>query len=84
MQELNVDSRRHLDVSPLGERKVEESGETSLDLSDWEARAVRFALASSKGNIAKAARSLGITRATLYHKMARYGLQSDRRIISKR
>ncbi|ATQ68609.1 sigma-54-dependent transcriptional regulator EatR [Methylosinus sp. 3S-1] len=84
MQELNVDSRRQLDASLLGEHRLEESGETSLDLSDWEARAVRFALASSNGNIAKAARSLGITRATLYHKMARYGLQSDRRIISKR
>jgi transcriptional regulator of acetoin/glycerol metabolism len=84
MQELNVDSRRDLAVSPFAERAAEDGGETSLDLSDWEARAVRFALASSKGNIAKAARSLGITRATLYHKMARYGLQSDRRIISKR
>ncbi|MBY6242270.1 sigma 54-interacting transcriptional regulator [Methylosinus sp. Sm6] len=84
LQELNVDSRRSVGASLFGERAPEDSGETPLDLSDWEARAVRFALASSKGNIAKAARSLGITRATLYHKMARYGLQSDRRIISKR
>lgn len=63
---------------------AQEADETSFDLADWEARAVRFALASSNGNIAKAARSLGITRATLYHKMARFGLRSDKRIISKR
>jgi transcriptional regulator of acetoin/glycerol metabolism len=83
MRELSVDAHRVDDDSPLVDRRAAQQGET-LDLSDWEARAVRFALASSKGNIAKAARSLGITRATLYHKMARYGLQSDRRIISKR
>ena len=85
MQELDFDQRVNdseaQDVS-LVEGVIE--SETGFDLSDWEARAVRHALASSKGNIAKAARSLGITRATLYHKMARYGLRSDRRIVSKR
>ncbi|HEY8065933.1 MAG TPA: sigma-54-dependent Fis family transcriptional regulator [Methylosinus sp.] len=85
MQELDFDQRatgrEALDVS-IVEGAIE--SETGFDLSDWEARAVRHALASSKGNIAKAARSLGITRATLYHKMARYGLRSDRRIVSKR
>ncbi|ARN82022.1 sigma-54-dependent Fis family transcriptional regulator [Methylocystis bryophila] len=60
-------------------RPVDAPGE----LADWEARAVHSALASSGGNVAKAARSLGITRATLYHKMARYGLRSDRRIVSR-
>jgi transcriptional regulator of acetoin/glycerol metabolism len=84
MQELNVGAHRVDDDSLFVDRGAPNRAETPLDLSDWEARAVRFALASSKGNIAKAARSLGITRATLYHKMARYGLQSDRRIISKR
>ena len=57
--------------------------EAPTELADWEARAVHSALASSGGNVAKAARSLGITRATLYHKMARYGLRSDRRIVSR-
>lgn len=88
MQELSFNSHGADSASVTAEQAAAdgepERGEVSLDLSDWEARAVRFALASSKGNIAKAARSLGITRATLYHKMARYGLRSDRRIISKR
>ncbi|WP_400766156.1 sigma-54-dependent Fis family transcriptional regulator [Methylosinus sporium] len=85
LQELDFDNRIGADATPpasIIDETVET--ETGFDLSDWEARAVRHALASAKGNIAKAARSLGITRATLYHKMARYGLRSDRRIVCKR
>ncbi len=59
-------------------------GAPPVGLADWEAQAVRSALVSSEGNVTKAARCLGITRATLYHKMARYGLRSDKRIVSKR
>lgn len=51
-------------------------------LSDWEEQAVRAALTECDGNIAKAARRLGITRATLYHKMDRYGMRSARRIVA--
>jgi transcriptional regulator of acetoin/glycerol metabolism len=51
-------------------------------LSDWEEQAVRAALTECEGNIAKAARRLGITRATLYHKMDRYGMRSARRIAA--
>jgi transcriptional regulator of acetoin/glycerol metabolism len=43
-------------------------------LVDWEERAVRAAIEISGGNITTAARRLNITRATLYKKMARYGL----------
>lgn len=84
LQELDFDQR--VTDAESQDANVDETVEieAGFDLSDWEARAVRHALASSKGNIAKAARSLGITRATLYHKMARYGLRSDRRIVSKR
>lgn len=41
----------------------------------WEADAIRSALAKTSGNISQSARELGITRATLYHKMARLGLR---------
>lgn len=44
-------------------------------LADSELRAIRAALSQSGGNISESARRLGITRATLYHKMARYGLR---------
>jgi transcriptional regulator with PAS, ATPase and Fis domain len=57
---------------------------TQSALADWEERAVRSALELSEGNVAEAARNLGITRATLYHKMDRYGLRGDRRAMAKR
>ena len=44
---------------------------------DREARAVHSALASSGGNVAKAARSLGITTRDPLPQMARYGLRSE-------
>ncbi len=44
-------------------------------LVDWEAEAIRSALTKTSGNISQSARELGITRATLYHKMARLGLR---------
>lgn len=47
----------------------------SKALADWEADAIRSALAKTAGNISESARQLGITRATLYHKMARLGLR---------
>ena len=47
----------------------------SKGLADWEADAIRSALAKTAGNISESARQLGITRATLYHRMARLGLR---------
>ncbi|MGJ0513722.1 sigma-54-dependent Fis family transcriptional regulator [Methylocystis sp.] len=58
------------------------AGKTAL--ADWEEQAVRAALAECEGNVAKAARRLEITRATLYHKMDRYGMRGAHRIAVKR
>ncbi|VTZ51238.1 Sigma-54-dependent Fis family transcriptional regulator (MmoR) [Methylocella tundrae] len=68
--------------------QAEEEGEAGLSsyakwrpspeskaLADWEADAIRSALAKTAGNVSESARQLGITRATLYHKMARLGLR---------
>ncbi len=44
-------------------------------LSAMELQTIRWALEATQGNISKSAKQLGITRATLYHKMARYGLR---------
>lgn len=91
LEELNLDphSRRDAEssdawtpTSRVGE--LSSMGAPPLELADWEAQAVRSALVSSEGNVTKAARCLGISRATLYHKMARYGLRSDKRIVSRR
>lgn len=46
-----------------------------LPLSEMERRAITQALAASDGNIAKAARALGVARGTLYNKMSRFGLR---------
>jgi transcriptional regulator of acetoin/glycerol metabolism len=58
-----------------GGGEPEMAGAPRGGLADSEARAIRSALTLSGGNISESARKLGITRATLYHKMARYGLR---------
>jgi transcriptional regulator of acetoin/glycerol metabolism len=79
------------DVAPTDVGGLDDRGFSRSDarpsksaLADWEEQAVRAALTMSEGNIAKAARNLGITRATLYHKMDRYGMRGERRLAMKR
>ena len=91
LEELNLDPHARRDTtdrrawsSPVRWLTNLADNEAPLGLADWEAQAVRSALVSSEGNVTKAARCLGITRATLYHKMVRYGLRSDKRIICER
>ncbi|MDD5034392.1 MAG: sigma 54-interacting transcriptional regulator [Methylococcaceae bacterium] len=43
-------------------------------LAEWELRGIKAALAACRGNLTQTARVLGITRGTLYKKMANYGL----------
>jgi transcriptional regulator of acetoin/glycerol metabolism len=84
VSDLPTDFLREMSNSAQGE----EEGESALSslakwrpspeskaLADWEADAIRSALAKTAGNISESARQLGITRATLYHKMARLGLR---------
>ena len=47
----------------------------TLNLEALEKVAIRKAVALHQGNLSKAAQSLGLSRTTLYRKMARYGLQ---------
>ncbi len=89
IDELNLDPRaqrndRGAEHAAPFPSAIDASPDDPAPLADWEAQAVRSALVRSEGNVSKAARSLGITRATLYHKMARYGLRNDKRTISKR
>ena len=46
-----------------------------LNLEALEKQAIQRAVALHQGNLSKAAQSLGLSRTTLYRKMARYGLQ---------
>ncbi len=91
LEELNLDPHARRDATAAESLAPSSAAndpspikEAPLGLADWEAQAVRSALVSSEGNVTKAARCLGITRATLYHKMVRYGLRSDKRIICER
>lgn len=44
---------------------------------DAESRVIRAAIEKCSGNLTQAAKDLGIARATLYRKIARYGLRDD-------
>ena len=48
-----------------------------LTILDVEKRTIREAIEYSAGNLTRAAKQLGIGRATLYRKLARYGLQRN-------
>jgi sigma-54 dependent transcriptional regulator, acetoin dehydrogenase operon transcriptional activator AcoR len=45
-----------------------------LSLAEMERRACEESLAAHKGNVARAARALGVAKGTLYSKMKRYGI----------
>lgn len=62
---------RDLDISEAVPAALPETGALSIS----EMQTIRWALEATRGNISKSARQLGITRATLYSKMARYGLR---------
>ena len=47
----------------------------TLNLDELEKQAIQQAIARHRGNLSKAAQSLGLGRTTLYRKMARHGLQ---------
>lgn len=50
-------------------------GAVELSLAVAERKAIERALSASRGNVKRAAETLGIARATLYRKMARFGLR---------
>ncbi len=47
----------------------------SLNLEELETVAIRDALAQTRGNLAEVSRLLGVSRATLYRKLKKYGLR---------
>jgi DNA-binding NtrC family response regulator len=59
---------------PEGENPSEELELDNLNLEEVERILVRKALEKNKGNISKAASELGLTRASLYRRLEKYGL----------
>jgi transcriptional regulator of acetoin/glycerol metabolism len=58
----------------LFSRRSEGSSTDSLNLDEVEKAAVTRALQLHNGNISKAAEELGLTRASLYRRMEKYGI----------
>ena len=58
----------------LFSRKSEGNSSDSLNLDEVEKSAVAKALQLHNGNISKAADELGLTRASLYRRMEKYGI----------
>ena len=56
------------------QQEAEEARQPTLNLDDVERRAVEKAMNKHEGNISKAARELGLTRASLYRRLEKYGL----------
>jgi len=63
-------------MTSLGEEGPAATGAHDLSLETAERLAIKRALLACSGNVKRAAKSLGIARATLYRKMARFGLRS--------
>jgi two-component system response regulator HydG len=63
----------HLDDLPFSPPKAPEP--LTLNLEALEKEAIRRAISLHRGNLSKAAQSLGLSRTTLYRKMTRYELQ---------
>jgi DNA-binding protein Fis len=66
----------HLPLEVLSTRPVDDSShDVDLPLGEVEKRHITRVLAHLSGNRSKAARTLGISRATLYEKLHKYGLE---------
>jgi DNA-binding NtrC family response regulator len=79
-------SPAHLPPEIVGATMPAESGagEVELSLEQIERRHIARVLAHHEGNRSRTARTLGISRATLYEKLARYGLDQIGRPTSPR
>jgi transcriptional regulator of acetoin/glycerol metabolism len=58
----------------LGKMKKAKTKPKSFDLGENEMHIIGEALKEYKGNYTEAAKALGITRATLYRKIEKYGI----------
>ncbi|MFD2871887.1 sigma-54-dependent transcriptional regulator [Mucilaginibacter ximonensis] len=76
--ELTIDDlRSQLDISPAKSGKSHLPGVGALTLEEMEIGMIRKAMEFHQNRIAKAARSLGITRSALYRRLEKYQIPYD-------
>jgi two-component system, NtrC family, response regulator HydG len=61
-------------LNAVSRAPAQQAESSALDLDTLERDAVTRALAQHNGNVSRAARTLGLTRASLYRRMQKYGL----------
>lgn len=70
----NASVVRAQDVADFGVQTTEDFGVAEKALTEVEEEAIREALRKHDGNVSRAARALGLSRAALYRRMEKYGL----------
>jgi len=75
VQDLPTEIRGKEEISKQKAKDLKEIARESSDIV--EKRAILDALSKTGGNVTKAAKSLGISRATLQNKMKNYGLRNS-------
>ena len=58
----------------VSEGEADGTGIENLNLEEMEEALIRKALLQNAGNVSRAAKELGLTRASLYRRMEKYGL----------
>jgi len=74
MSESNVLEPHDFFLTPIEEEKKFEFGISSTNLEETEKILIRKVIDKHGGNISKAAKELGLTRASLYRRIEKYGL----------
>jgi DNA-binding protein Fis len=59
----------------LRQLRAEQTALTTMRLRDVEASLVKLAMDRAKGNVSRAARTLGLSRAALYRRLERHSLE---------
>ncbi|WIO73740.1 sigma-54 dependent transcriptional regulator [Porticoccaceae bacterium LTM1] len=73
LNEGDVIDAQAFSIMPIAEKQAE-TPVTSCNLEEVECSVIKAALKNRQGNISKAAKDLGITRASLYRRMEKYEL----------
>jgi two-component system response regulator HydG len=73
MAEEPILSASDLIFSPLESRDSKEEQETEMNLSILEKNTIMHVIEKNNGNISRAAKELGLTRAALYRRLSKYG-----------